>query len=147
MATTFTADQAQQNWPALNADEAGDVIAVRGAYSLTAALVINDVIEMCKIPAQHTVVDVILDCDDLDTGTPAIVLSVGYAGSGNSAKFIAASTAAQAGGIARMDVATRFAPVNTDTKVVVKVTTAPATGTTTGIIGVTVLVCPAQNLD
>jgi hypothetical protein len=77
------------------------VVAVRGIYTLTAALVINDVIQMVKVPKGAQILEVILTSDDLDTnGSPTIKLNVG---DGNlTDRFIKQDTVAQAGGIVRM---------------------------------------------
>jgi len=90
-----------------------DLLSVRAEISPAAAAA-NDIFEMLPIPEDHILVDVILDADDLDSNVgPTITLSVGYLnagktdldvtnnvnGDGNA--FIAASTVAQAGGVAR----------------------------------------------
>lgn len=52
------------------------LVAVRSSYTLTADLSANDIIEMGLLPANCVPVDLILDNDDLDSGTTATV-SVG----------------------------------------------------------------------
>lgn len=52
------------------------LVAVRSTYTLTADLAANDIIEMGLLPANCVPVDLILDNDDLDSGTTATV-SVG----------------------------------------------------------------------
>jgi hypothetical protein len=101
--------------------------AVSEVFTFPAAPVINDTIEMVLLPKGAVISDIILDADDLDTGTPAILLQVG---DGTTAdKFIGASNVAQAGGVARMDKKGNIGvPLAADTKLVVKVSTGPATG-------------------
>lgn len=49
------------------------LVAVRTTYTLTADLAANDIIEMGLLPANCVPVDLILDNDDLDSGTTATV--------------------------------------------------------------------------
>lgn len=142
---TFTAEQAKPYWPISNCDRAGDVQVVRGVYSLAAALALNDIIEMCVLPARHVIVDAILDCDDLDTnGAPTISLSVGTATTANL--LINASAVGRTGGIARMDQAggVRLAESDSDTPIRVTVSAGPATGAASGTIGLSLFYRPAQ---
>jgi hypothetical protein len=101
--------------------------AVSEVFTFPAAPVVNDTVEMFLLPKGAVPCDMVLDADDLDTGTPAILLQVG---DGTTAdKFIGASNVAQAGGVARMDKKGNVGvPLAADTKVVVKVSTGPATG-------------------
>ena len=146
MASTFQSDAVTGARPSIDCAEAGEVKAVRGTYDLAAALVVNDVIELVKIPQGHVIVDAIVDCDDLDSdGSPAIVMDFGEVG-GDVDALIAASTVGQAGGLARMDQKTgpRLIASSAEMTLGAKVTTAPATGATTGTIGLTVLYRPAN---
>src|SRR5207248_434817 len=102
--------------------------------------VVNDVIQMVKVPNGACILEVILSSDDLDTGSAAIILAVGDGVLAD--RFIKGSTVAQAGGIDRLGVgiaanlmsgATAYQYTAEDT-IDVKVTTAPATGTTAGDI-------------
>lgn len=97
-------------------------------FTFPAAPAANDTVEMFILPAGAVVIDMILDCDDLDGGA-AIMLQVG---DGTTAdKFISATNVAQAGGIARMSKKGNIAQVlSNDTPVVVKVSTGPASGQT-----------------
>jgi hypothetical protein len=137
-------------------DCAGDVVSNRYEADLAVTplkgvtLAANDIIDVGIIPANATVVDVILDSDDLDTGgAPALAFDVGIM-SGTpgdtvtartcGAEFFSASTLAQAGGVARSTLKTTFrvAPVGYDRSVGIKITTAAATLATTGKLGVSV---------
>lgn len=137
---TLTSIQAGSNSPAISASQAGEVISVRGVINLSAALALNDILEMVKLPANHVIVDCVLDTDDLDTnGAPLISLTAGLT-AGTVAELIGANTVGQAGGVARMDAVAgvRVAASSSDRVVGVKITTGPATGATTGQIGLTV---------
>lgn len=108
------------------------------SFALTAALALNDVVRMVKVPRGATVLDVVLATTDLDTGSPAIVLDVG---DGDDAdRFVDGATIGQGGGVARMNnpAGARHAYAADDT-VDVLVATAPGTGATSGTITLSVL--------
>jgi len=149
MATTFIADAAKFSQPA-QTNLRGGLSVNSGKYALAAALVINDLIRLCKIPANEVPVEVIFSCPDLDSnGSPAIVFDVGVYDSVGSTDdidaFIDGSTVGQAGGVARMDQedGPNLAAVGYDRYVQAKVITAPATGVATGNIRCTLLSRPA----
>lgn len=144
MATAYRANAADR--PSISSSEAGEHIAQTGIYDLTAALVVNDTIDMCKLPAGMTIDDLIISTDDLDTGgTPAIVLDVGlYDDIGSTSSqtaFITGSTIAQVGGVARLAnfAGRKITPVDYDRYIRLKVTTAPATGAVSGRIKVSAI--------
>ena len=136
MATNYSSPQAAGNIPPKYL-HAGAI--VRSAtFALTAALAVNDTIQMFKLPAGAVIHEVILASDDVDTnGTPTIKFDVGDATTAN--RFISATTVGQTGGVARMDqapgVGFKYAA---DTVIQVKVNTAPATGASSGNITLTV---------
>jgi hypothetical protein len=103
------------------------VIAVCASYTFGSAPSLNDLVQMMKIPAGATVIDMILDSDDLDSnGTPTMKFDVGDATT--AARFIAASTVPQAGGVVHTGVAAGTAyQYSADTWINVKVNTAAAT--------------------
>lgn len=126
---------------------AGEVLCETFIYNLAAALVINDKIEIGVLPANARIVDGLIDTDDLDTGTPAITLDVGImsgtVGDADLARTVgtelfAASTVAQAGGMARTTLGQRSTPTALDRSIGILVKAAPATGTATGTIRLTV---------
>lgn len=134
--------------------QGAEVVAVRMEYSLAAALILDDVIEMGFLPAGHVPVDCIIDSDDLDTnGSPAIDIEVGIlnaakddidaTASGGAAWTGTDDSVAQAAvGLSRATgrAITRVVPDATDEQSVgIHVTTAPATGATSGDIGMTLL--------
>jgi len=136
MASTFQSVNVTGARPAVIANGA-ETVTVRGEYEITAALVINDLVELVNLPADHVVTDCIIYADDLDTnGTPLITLGAGKTG-GTGVELIAANTLAQAGGMARLDTAggLQIAPATSEVAYGVKVVAAPATGATTGTIG------------
>ena len=137
MATTFTADKVASTVQSRAGD---DITAVYSTYAITAAFVINDVVQMCKVPAGATILEVTLGVDALDTSTGVVVA----VGDGSTAdRFITASTIGRssANGIVRTNnrLGTNYLYTAEDT-IDFKVTTA-ATGTasTSGNIDVTVI--------
>lgn len=128
-----------------------DTLTDRGEYDLATAnggngaLVVNDTVDLVILPGNCVPVDLLLDADDLDSGgSPALVLKVGIYDptSGNPTSdddcFITTTIIGQTGGVARMNAVAglRLAPVDYDRYVRVTVSTAPATGATTGKLGV-----------
>jgi len=59
------------------------------------SLVDSDTLEFFELPAGATVVYALLESTDIDTGTPAVTINIGDAGS--ASRFFAASTVGQAG--------------------------------------------------
>ncbi len=106
----------------------------RAQFSLTAALALNDTIQLFDLPPRARVIGGFIKSDDIDTnGTPTVAFNVGDSGSAN--RFFAASTAGQAGTVDRNMAATGMDYLTTaKTRVFLTVSTAPATGTTTGNI-------------
>lgn len=136
MASTYTATNAGSGKQARGGV---GIVSATSKYTLTGALVQDDVIQMLKIPAGAVIQEVILSCTDLDTASsPAIVLEVGDGDDPN--RFIDASTIGQAGGLDRLGThgghGYQYAAADT---IDVKVPTAPATGATTGTITLTAI--------
>lgn len=77
--------------------------AVTATYNVATAFVINDVVQMVKVPKGAKILEIILACGELDTGSNSLTLSVGDGD--EAARFIAASTVGQAGGVTRLAVA------------------------------------------
>ncbi len=128
---------------------AGQVCAARFAMAVPSTLALNHIIELGVIPAGCRVVDAVLDVDDLDTGSPAIVIDVGImTGTVGDAVFANRTcgdelfdgiTTAQAGGVVRPTLAKalRTGRSNVERSIGVRVMTAAATPAT-GVIGLTV---------
>lgn len=146
---------ATRELPVVYPKEAGDVVAQRFSYAVTASIAgtVNDIIEIAVLPAYCRVVDIILDTDDLDTGgSPAIALDVGImsgaVGDGGTrtvgAEFFSGATTAQAGGVVRPTLKTAFrvAPTSDHRSIGVKIATAAATGAA-GELALTVLYATA----
>lgn len=138
----------------VSGDCAGDVIV--GDYFMditTAQNVTGTIIDLGILPAGHTVSDVILIPDDLDTatgmtldvgimsGTPGDIVSVRTC----DAVIFAASTAAQTAAVARPTLATAFKilPTSVDRSIGVKIA-AQATTAVAGRIRVRVFMHPAD---
>lgn len=127
---------------------AGAVVAKRFWHQLTSAPVLNDILELAPIPQNTRVVGIVLDADDLDSGT-AITCDVGIMsanwGDNDNARtvgneFFAGSTLLQTGGAAQptKKEAYRVLTAINDRSIGVKFT-GTLTGFTAGIIGLTVL--------
>lgn len=106
--------------------------AARGEYNIGAALALNDTIELFDLPPRARIIGGFVKSADFDTnGTPTIVLAVGDAADDD--RYFSALTVGQTGGIASMLAATGLDFVTTQkTRVIAKVTAAPATSATTG---------------
>lgn len=152
MAITFLIGaMAQDVNPVVGIHSAGEVHVSEGQYPLAAALVDDNVVKLCKIPPGCVPIDARLEADDLDSdGSPALVGSLmlmepGAAAPLANSELIKDSTLGQAAGVARMDLlvaavrAVVEAPVENERFVVYHVTTAPATGATSGRIKASVL--------
>lgn len=124
----------------ITADGAGDTIVNDYFYDLpTAQNITGDIIDIGTLPAYHTVSDMILVPDDLDTnGSPAMTLDVGIM-SGTpgdtvtartcGAEFFSAATGAQTATVLRPTLATAFKvlPTEADRSIGVKIALQAAT--------------------
>ena len=145
MATVYQSPDVSPGRPAPSADDTGTDMSVRGIVVLTLAVVINDILEVLKIPAGHIVKDLILETDRLDTnGAPLLTYDVGFMPGTPSvvdtariptADWFAASTLGQTGGIARPAAATavlakfmRQEAMDFERSIGVLIKAAPATG-------------------
>lgn len=110
----------------------------RGEYTILAALVINDKVNLFYLPKNARVIGGFIKSDDLDSnGTPLITLDVGDATVAD--RYFAASTVAQAGGVDSTMAATGVDYLNTArTLIILKVKAAPATSATTGTVVVSI---------
>lgn len=105
----WQSNYAAGNYPVPVAQGA-EIVSVRATIAVTTALASADILEFFNLPPDHVPVDCVLDPDDLDTGS-AITISVGLLNTGKTdlstaaaeggAVWIATSTAAQTGVIAR----------------------------------------------
>lgn len=135
----FNANQTVRAQDAPGHGLGGNVKGVVGEYTLSAALTLNQVIPMVAVPKGARVIGGQLTVDDLDTGgSPAIVLAVGDGDDDD--RYLTSSTIGQAGGAASFNRHTgngNYEYTDGDT-IDVKVTTAPATGATSGAIRLSV---------
>lgn len=108
--------------------------AMRAEFNLSAALALNDTVDLQYLPVRSRIVGGFIKVDDLDTGgSPAIVLAVGDAGDDD--RYFSGITAGQTGGMSTALALTGLDFVTTQkTLIQLKVTTGPATGATTGKI-------------
>ena len=56
-----------------------------GIYTIAAVVEDGDIFEMCKLPAGAVVVDGVFYGDDIDTGTEALDMDIGWAANGTDA--------------------------------------------------------------
>lgn len=127
--------------PAVYPDEAGKVLVSDGTFEIAAAQNVDEaVVALCSLPAGCIPLDFTLIVDDLDSGTPAIVLNGGGISAAEDSVdrvMISASTVAQGGGVARSTLFPMVAPVETETLFGIHITTAAGTaqaGTIRGIL-------------
>lgn len=127
---------------------AGQAVTHRFTVAIPADAALNDIFEVAPVPPGCRPVDIVLDVDDLDTGTAAITLDVGMM-SGDfgdnddsrtcGAEFFDGIDTAQAGGVARPTLASAYrVPVAAKARSIgVKIATAADAGQA-GTIGLTV---------
>jgi hypothetical protein len=140
----------------ITGDCAGDVVVNEFYIDVTAAQIDADkMFDVGVLPAYHTVVDMILIADDLDTGSPALTLDVGLL-SGTvgdatgdrtiGAEFFSAATSGQAGTAVRMSLPSGFKikPTEADRSIGVKVVTDAATAAA-GRIRLLTFMAPADH--
>lgn len=126
---------------------AGHVVSARFFISLTAAqMVVGNIVELAPLPSGCVPVGVVLDSDDIDSATAALLdvgIMSGDFGKNDGARTCGAeifsqSNVGQAGGVARPTLASAFriAAAATDRSIGVKIQTAPGTPVA-GTIGLT----------
>ncbi len=148
--------QVADNRPSLNSTAVGGVKVIPFSYALAAALADEDIVGLCKIPAQHVIVDAYVSVPDLDTdGTPTIKTEFGVFENDatptavDTDAVILNSTAGQAAAVKTPDAIAflSLAPSNSDRIFGMRVETVPATGATTGTIRGWLAVRPADYDD
>lgn len=85
VAETLTSTRAAATFPVFQSHQAGLLCVAYGTYTLAANVEDGDIFEMCKIPAGAVVVGGCVYADDLDTGTEALDMDVGWAANGSDA--------------------------------------------------------------
>jgi len=140
MASVLTAQTIRNDNPIVAPNQAGVVYASKGRYTVSAALVKNDIVKLNVLPAGCVPLDYVLLCSDLDTAT-AMIMTVGLwdgtTGLTANTELISLTDIGQTGGVARMEDMNGFTNITkatTDRYIAAKVTTAPGTGATSGYI-------------
>ena len=143
--TVYTAANAQAGRIPVTASQAGVVLSNKGTYEVTASLQADDLIILCQVPEEHTIINAYLDCDDLDTGA-ALVLTAGQVNAAKTALEAAAydlmtdETTGQAGGRKEMDLPNQplLGPSSSKRYFGVKADAGPA-GLNAGTLSLTIL--------
>jgi hypothetical protein len=134
MASTFKSTKVATTIPAKSGI---GVTCITATYALTTNLIINDVIQVCTIPAGATILDATVATPDVDSAT-SLVWDLGDGDT--TGRFISSSTVGQAAGVARLSVVGGLGYKYTaEDTIDYKVTTAPGTGVTSGTIRFMVL--------
>lgn len=81
---TYTSDQAAASYPVPGPQVSGMVYSAVGIFNVATALAQNDIVKMCKVPAGATVIGGQFIADDIDTGTEALDLDIGWPANGGS---------------------------------------------------------------
>jgi hypothetical protein len=85
-AETLTSTAAASTAPVFKAH--GNVLQVAyGTYEVAANVEDGDIFEMCKVPAGARLLGGQFYCDDLDTGTEALDMDIGWAANGGTGTF------------------------------------------------------------
>jgi hypothetical protein len=85
VAETLTSTRASSTFPVAGNGPAGDLKLAWGTYAIAANVEDGDIFEMCRVPAGATVVGGYLLAGDMDTGTEALDLDLGWAANGSDA--------------------------------------------------------------
>jgi hypothetical protein len=81
---TLTAARAAANFPVTAFAGAGVLQVAYGSYTLAANPTAADIIQFCKVPAGATVIGGFLRGEDIDTGTEALDIDIGWAANGGT---------------------------------------------------------------
>lgn len=79
---TLTAAHAASTFPVYKGVGAGMLCTAFGVYTLAANPTAADIIQFCKIPAGATIVGGWVNAADIDTGTEALDIDIGWAANG-----------------------------------------------------------------
>lgn len=91
MATTFSAARASSTLPGpAIAQSADDLKVAYGTYAVTANPTAGDIYEMCWLPAGAKILGGFVISGDIDTGTEALDIDLGWAANGGSGTYDAA---------------------------------------------------------
>lgn len=138
MSVTYTSKTAAGVKPVVSTNSAL-VQTIPYEFTTTAALAINDIVDLGPIPAGLTPVDVVAVFDDHDAhASPTVTMSVGILNAGKTdldgTAWIVDSTAPQTSGITRASTATAYlaGSSTSERSLGVKVTAAVATAAAVG---------------
>lgn len=81
-AETLTGARAADSFPVYRPSGAGALAVAYGTYSIAANVEDGDIFELCKLPAGAVVVGGAFWASDMDTGTEALDIDIGYAANG-----------------------------------------------------------------
>ena len=84
---TLTSAQAATSVPARHSGGASVLHAAYGTYELTADPSPNDIIELCRVPANARIVGGWMYVDEMDTGTETLDIDLGWAANGGSGTY------------------------------------------------------------
>ncbi len=84
-AETLTAIRAATTFPVAGHGLGGTLKVATGTYEIAAAVEDGDIFELCRLPANAVVVGGMLMGDDIDTGTEALDMDIGWASNGTDA--------------------------------------------------------------
>jgi len=79
---TLTATRAAATFPVATGFGAGNLRVAWGTYAIAANPTAADIIQLCRIPANSTVLGGYVMAADIDTGTEALDIDIGWAGNG-----------------------------------------------------------------
>ena len=140
MASVYTAQTIRSNNPIVAPNQAGIVYVSKGRYTVSAAIVQNDIFKLCVLPAGCVPLGFTLGCTDLDQAT-SLVWDVGLwdgtTGLTANTELLDASTCGQAAGVGvqnSLNFLTNITKATTDRYIAAKCVTAPGTSETSGYI-------------
>lgn len=82
VAETLTSTRADSGFPVFKPQGSGTVGFAYGVYEVPAAVEDGDIWQMAKIPAGACIIDGFVRADDMDTGTEALDMDIGWAANG-----------------------------------------------------------------
>jgi hypothetical protein len=82
---TLTSVRGNSGFPVYGRGQAGSMKIAHGQYNVTAAVEDGDIFVLCRIPPGATVVGGRFYADDLDVGTEALDMDIGWAANGTEA--------------------------------------------------------------
>lgn len=86
-AETLTGTRAQKGIPVAGVGDGGSLKVAYGSYDVAANVEDGDIFEMCRVPAGATILGGWFRGDDLDTGTEALDMDLGWAANGGSGTY------------------------------------------------------------